>query len=94
MVPLLHFADVVATVGESVSGTAELAEILLPGVKQGTLVQIIENQFKPTNIYRLLATDKEWAESQRVINIGGVEFEQAEGEGKESEYQMTSFFKS
>ena len=72
----------------------ELAEILFPGVEQGTLVQIIKNRFKPTNIYRLLATDKEWAESQRVISIGGVEFEQVEGDGKEREYQMTSFFKA
>ena len=78
--------DMIATIGESVSGTVESVEILFPGVEQGTLVQIIENRFKPTNIYRLLATEKERTESQRVISIGGVEFEQAERDGKESEY--------
>lgn len=31
-------------------------------------------------------------ESQRTINIGGVEFEQAERDGKESEYKMSVFF--
>jgi len=57
------------------------------------LVQIIKNRFKPTNIYRLLAREKERAESQRTISIGGLEFEQAERDGKESEYRMSSFFK-
>ena len=71
----------------------ELVEILFLGVEPATLVQIIENRFKPTNIYRLLATEKERAESQRVISIGGVEFEQAERDRKESKYRMTSFFK-
>ena len=76
------------------SGVVESVEILFPGVERATLVQIIENCFKPTNIYRLLATEKERAESQRVISIEGVEFEQAERDGKESEYRMTSFFQA
>ena len=68
-------------------------EALFPGVERSTLTQIVENQFKPTNIYRLLASEKERAESQRTITIGGVEFKQAEHDGKETEYQMMSFFK-
>jgi len=44
---------------ENTSGIPELVELLFPGVEPGTLVQIIENRFKPTNIYRLLATKKE-----------------------------------
>ena len=80
--------------GESSSTTADSVEILFPGVERGTLVQIIENRFKPTNIYRLLASEKERAESQRTISIGGVEFEQAERDGRESEYRMSSFFKA
>ena len=86
--------DIAATISESASGMVEWVETLYAGVERGTLVQIIKNQFKPTNIYRLLATEKELAESQRVISIGGVEFEQAERDGKESEYRMTSFFKT
>ena len=79
---------------ESASGMADTVETLFPGVERATLVQIIENRFKPTNIYRLLASEKERAESHRTINIGGVEFEQAEREGKESKYRMSSFFKA
>ena len=59
-----------------------------------TLCQIIENRFKPTNIYRLLASEKDRAESQFVISIGGVSFEQGEREGKESEYWMGPFFQA
>ena len=79
---------------ESASGIAESVEILFPGVERATLIQIIENRFKPTNIYRLLATEKDRAETQRTINIGGVEFEQAERDGQEGEYRMTAFFKA
>ena len=79
---------------ENVSGIPESVESLFPGVERSTLVQIIENRFKPTNIYRLLATEKERAESQRTINIRGVEFEQTERDGKEREYKMSSFFKA
>ena len=86
--------DIVGVTSKSVSGVVEWVEILFPGVERATFMQIIENRFKPTNIYRLLATEKEHAESQRVISIGGVEFEQAERDGKESEYRMTSFFKA
>ena len=86
--------DLVATIGESISGTMESVEILFPGMERETLVQIIQNLFKPTNIYCLLATEQERRESQRVISIGGVEFEQVERDGKESEYRMTSFFKA
>ena len=63
-------------------------------LEQSTLTQIAENRFKPTNIYQLLASEKERAELQRTISIGGVEFEQAERDGKESEYRMSSFFKA
>jgi len=80
--------------GESASTIADSVEILFPGVERGTLTQIMENRFKPTNIYCLLANEKERAESQRTISIGGVECEQAERDGKESEYRMSSFFKA
>ena len=68
--------------GESASGIAESVETLFPGVELSMLIQIIENRFKSTNIYRLLATENDRAESQRTISIGGVEFEQAERDGK------------
>jgi len=80
--------------GESASAMADSVETLFPGVERSTLIQIIENRFKPTNIYRLLASEKERAESQRTNSIGGVDFEQTERDGKESEYRMTSFFKA
>ena len=80
--------------GESASGIVDSVKTLFPGVERSTLVQIIENRFKPTNIYRLLASEKERAETHRTINIGGVEFEQPERDGKESEYRMSSFFKA
>ena len=69
-------------------------ETLFPWVERSTLAQIIENWFKPTNIYRLLPSEKERAETQWKINIGGIELEQTEGDGKESEYRMSSFFKA
>jgi len=79
---------------ESAHGIAESVEVLFPGVERNTLAQIIENRFKPTNIYRLLASEKERAETQRTITIGGVDFAQAERDGKESEYRMSAFFKA
>jgi len=79
--------------GESASTVADSVEILFPGVERGTRIQIIENRFKQTNIYRLLGNEKEWVESQRTISIGGVEFKQAERDGKDSECSMSSFFK-
>jgi len=79
---------------ENGSGIPESLKLLFPGVECSTLVQIIENRFKPTNIYWLLATEKERAESQRTINIGGVEFEQKERDGKESEFKLSGFFKA
>jgi len=79
---------------ESASSMVESVETLFQGVERSTLVPIIENRFKPTNIYRLLASDKEDAETHQTINIGGVEFEQPERDGKESEYRMSSFFKA
>ena len=79
---------------ESAKAGAESIESLFPGVERRTLTQIIENQFQPTNIYRLLASEKERAETQRTIMIGGVEFEQAEQDGKEKNYQMSNFFKA
>jgi len=60
---------------ESASGIAYWVEIFFPGVERATLVQIIENWFKPTNIYRLLTRVKERAESQPTINIGSIKFE-------------------
>ncbi|KAG0643266.1 hypothetical protein HOY80DRAFT_1020255 [Tuber brumale] len=87
-------AQLIGMGGESASGMAESVELLFPGVEQSTLTQIIENRFKPTNIYWLLATEKDRAESQRTISIGGVEFEQAERDEKEAEYRMMSFFKA
>jgi len=81
-------------VGESASGIAESVEVLFPGVERSTLVQIIENRFKPTNIYRLLASEKDRAETNRMINIGGIEFEQTERDGNESDYRMSNFFKA
>ena len=80
--------------GESASSTVNSIERLFPGVERSTLTQIVENRYKPTSIYRLLASEKECAEAQYTISIGGVEFEQAEREGKESEYRMSSFFKA
>ena len=79
---------------ESASGVTESGEALFPGVERSTLTEIIENWFKPTNIYPLLAGERDWAESQRTITIGGVDFEQVERDGKESEYDMCSFFKA
>lgn len=81
--------------GESASamGARKSVESLFPGVERGTLTQIIENRFKPTNIYRLLASEKDKAEAQRVT-IGGISFEQGEREGRESEYRMGPFFKA
>jgi len=55
-------------VSESPSTIAVLGELLFPGLECGTLVQIIENRFKPTNIYRLLASEKERAETQRLAS--------------------------
>jgi len=69
-------------------------ETLFAGVERSTLVRIIENRFKATNIYRLLASEKERAGADRTIDIGGVEFEQPERDGKESEYRVSSFFKA
>src|SRR5205807_2194617 len=57
---------------ESASGIIDSVETMFPGVERTTLVQIIENRFKPTNIHRLLASEKERAETHRMINIGGV----------------------
>ena len=45
--------------GESASTMADLVENIFPGVERGTLIHIIENRFKPANIYRLLASVKE-----------------------------------
>jgi len=77
----------------STSAISVSVKMLFPGVERSTLTQIIENRFKPTNIYRLLETEKERAESQQIINIGGVEFEQTEGDGKENDYRMMRVFK-
>ncbi|KAG0643287.1 hypothetical protein HOY80DRAFT_1033758 [Tuber brumale] len=84
----------VAMATESASGIADSVEALFSGVEKSTLSQIIENRFKLTNIYRLLASKRDRAESQHTISIGGVEFEQAERDGKQSEYWMSSFFKA
>lgn len=91
---LFYTHSLIPTIGESASGVIESVESMFLGVQRSTLVQIIENRFKPTNIYRLLAREKERAETHRTINIGGIEFEQAEREGEESAYRMSSFFKA
>jgi len=80
----------IAVAGENACGIADSVETLFPGGERTTLVQIIENRFKPTNIDRLLASEKDRAETHRTINIGGVEFEQPERDGKESEYRMSA----
>jgi len=80
--------------GESARGIVTSVETLFPGVERSTLVQIVENRFKLTNIYRLLASEKERAETHPTINIGGVEFEQMGKEGKESKYRISGFFKA
>ena len=79
---------------ESASAITNSVEALFPRVERSTLTQIAENWFRPTNIYQILANEKERAESQRTISIGGVEFEQAERDRKETEYPMSSFFKA
>ena len=92
MYPPTHLLEQCPT--ESASGIPESVEDLFLGVERATLTQIIENRFKPTNIYRLLETEKEHAESQRTMNIGGIEFEQTERDGKEGDYRMSGFFKA
>ncbi|KAG0138262.1 hypothetical protein HOY82DRAFT_596461 [Tuber indicum] len=87
---MLHFTQANGSTSEGI----DFVETLFPGVERATLAQIIENCFKPTNIYRLLGTEKERAEVQRTICIGGIEFEQAERHRKESEYRMSGFFKA
>jgi len=79
---------------QSAPGIIESVEVLFPAVERCTLVQIIDNQFKQTNIYRLLASEMERAESQRMIRMGGVEFEQAKRDGNSCEYRMSKFFKA
>lgn len=54
----------VAEVRESASSTTESVESLFASVERGTLVQLIENYFKPTNIYHILATEKDKVDSQ------------------------------
>ena len=89
-IPTQHW---VIPAGESASTMANSVEILFPRVEEGTLIQIMENQLKPTNIYCFLANEKRRAESQRTISIGAVEFEPSERNGKEIEYRISSFFK-
>ena len=79
-------------VSESASSILDAVPTMFPGVGRGPLLQIIENRFKPTKIYSLLASEKERAETHKTINIGCAEFKEAEREGNESEYRMTSFF--
>ena len=79
---------------ESASTIAVLVEVLFPGVERGTLVQIIANSFRPTNIYQLLASEMGPVATQPMISIGGIEFEQAERDGRESEYRISSFFQA
>ena len=49
----------IAVEGARAGGIVDLVETQFPGVERSTLVQIIENCFKPTNIYRILASEKE-----------------------------------
>jgi len=69
---------------ESASTIRASVQVLFPGVEQGTLVQIIDNRFKPRNIYLFLASEKVRAKRQPMISIGGIVFEQAERDGRES----------
>jgi len=78
---------------ESPSGIADSVEVLFQGVERNTLSQIIEKRFKPTNIYRLLASERDRAESQCTISIGSLDVEQAERDGKKCEYRLSNFFK-
>jgi len=79
---------------ESASGVLDLRETIFLGVEHATLGQIMENKFKRTNIYRLFASQTDRAETHRTMNIGGVEFEQAEPERGESSYRISSFCKA
>lgn len=47
---------------ESACGIPDSVEVHFPGVERDTLTQIIENRFKPTNIYRLLSSERDRAE--------------------------------
>jgi len=78
----------------SAGGIVDSVQNIFPRVERSTLVQIIKNRFKPTNIYRLLASEKQRAETHRTINIGEDEFKQPESDGKQSESHMSSFFKA
>jgi len=60
---------------ERASTIATSVEVLFPGVERSTRVLIIENRFKPTNIYRLLPGEKDRPKIQRTISIRGIEFE-------------------
>jgi len=42
----------------------------------------------------LLANEKETGETNYMINIAGIKFEQTEPDGKESEYRMSNLFKA
>jgi len=79
---------------ESASTLVDSVEVLFPRIERSTLVQIIENRFKPTNIYHLLASETDRAESQRTMTIGRVEFDQPERDGKESVYRISASFKA
>jgi len=48
---------------ESASTISASVEVPFAGVKRSTLVHNIENRFKPTNIYQLLASEKDQAET-------------------------------
>ena len=69
---------------ESASGIADSVEIIFLSVERATLLQIIENRFKLTNIYRLLASEKERAEVQRTINIWGTNSSEQNESGKKA----------
>jgi len=53
----------IALAGGNACGIVDSVETIFPGVERTTLVQIIENRFKPRNIYRLLASEKDRAET-------------------------------
>ena len=58
---------------DNASRIPESVELRFPGIERSTLVLIIENRIKPTNIQWLLANEQERAESQPSIDLGGVE---------------------
>ena len=54
-----HARPLMPNISQSASGMMDSVERMFGGVEGGRLIHIIENQFKPTDIYRVLASEKE-----------------------------------